>query len=77
MESVFGALEMSQLLNKFPGLSAQDIEGLVEAFRHVILKTLEERIQFRYEGNHLYPTEHYAQLAELFGKLAEHNKSCT
>lgn len=82
LESVFGAFEMARLLSTFPGLPSGEIENLLNSFRRVIAKTLEETVRFSLSGGskyHIDPHRHYQEFARLVGELDhEHQRRrCT
>ncbi|MGH7901699.1 MAG: hypothetical protein ACRENZ_08165, partial [Thermodesulfobacteriota bacterium] len=46
IESVFATFEMAKLLNKFPGMTKDQIEILVSSIRRLILKTLDLKVRY-------------------------------
>ena len=71
LESVFGAFEMGRLIGRLPGLPKEQIDGLLDRFRRVIARTLEETMTFPFEDGHLNPHGHYDMFARLVEGLDE------
>ncbi|HUV58513.1 MAG TPA: hypothetical protein VMW09_00180 [Desulfatiglandales bacterium] len=73
IESVFAAFEMGRLINKFPGMTSDDIKLLLVSIRRLIYKTLEKTITFpvkhRAGGNYLHPTELYDMFVKMIMEL--------
>ncbi len=69
LESVFGAFEMAQLAGRLPGLSGEELENLIKAFRAVIVQTLESSIQMQYSSDRVTGSPSHLALAKLIGKL--------
>lgn len=69
---------MARVIGKFPGLTARDIDPLLESFKRVIVRTLETQIRFPIsEQGVLLPTHIYGQLAEVIGRLNRHRPRCS
>jgi NAD-dependent SIR2 family protein deacetylase len=50
LEAVFAAFEMAQLFKALPPLTAGEVAGLSDALRTLIVRTLEQQIEFPIEG---------------------------
>jgi hypothetical protein len=73
VEIVFSAFEMARVLRKFPNRSAEEIEGLIEAIKTVIVTTLEQTMVFQYGRNEralILPAE-YVEFVKLLRHLRE------
>lgn len=69
IESIFAAFEMGRLINKFPGISGNEIVLHLAAIRKLIWITLEKTIKYPYERLNIYPPECYAKFAQLVKQL--------
>ena len=63
IEGLFAAFEMAELLHT----GGTEIDGmkLTDAIRQLILTTLEETVQFKYDASRVMPTDAYRTFAEL------------
>ena len=68
IESVFTALEISNVLGKLPSFDATEIPGVIASLKEVIVKTLESTINFPEYKSYIGAPEPY----ELFAKLLSH-----
>jgi NAD-dependent SIR2 family protein deacetylase len=71
IESIFGAIEMGRLIERFPGFQVRQLDDLSEAINHVIATTLEETIAFPVKDGQIRPTSSYEFLAHLLSLLNE------
>jgi hypothetical protein len=70
IEHLFASFEMAQLLGRFADLEVPDIDGLVEAMRHVITRTLERAIRWpMYESGAIAPPTPYDAFAHLLTRV--------
>ena len=70
VEIIFSALEMARLIKSFPGRLPEQIDGLIEALKTVIVTTLEQTILFTVEaGGHIRIPEPYGAFANLMDHL--------
>ena len=69
IESVFSAFEMGLLINRLPGISAEDISRLPLSIKRVILETLEERVKFTHTQRQVSPDPSYSDFAKLVGHM--------
>lgn len=65
IESIFTALELGKVIKRFPGLEDGDIDKAIDALKALIVRTLEERIEFRQERGRTYAPDSYARFADL------------
>jgi hypothetical protein len=72
IESVFSAIDMAKTVNRFPGYtSPQEIEDLLVSMRWVIVRTLEESMTWKHEGDRplVSRTEDYERLWEAINYI--------
>lgn len=65
LEAVFNAFEMAQLLEHLPGLENEERSALSSALRRVIVRTIEESIEYPFHDGAVHPTDSYWSLATL------------
>ena len=70
IESVFAAFEMARLINRFPGMSDNDIDSLLVSIRRVIFKTLEKTVIYPVQDKQIRPNPSYNSLVELISHLS-------
>ncbi len=80
LEAVFAAFEMAKLFGRLGSLSTEEIDGLPDALRAVIVETLERRIRFPIEQSGagpflVKPPRAYRGLVGLLGTLGENYRS--
>jgi len=64
LESVFNAFEMATLLQKFPGLSTEQIDLLIPSMVTLIVRTLEETMRFPIKNGSISPPATYESFAK-------------
>lgn len=69
IESIFTALEISNVLGKLPGFESKEIPGVIASLKEVIVKTLESTIDFPTSQSHIGVPQPYAQFAKLLTYL--------
>ncbi|TNF03459.1 MAG: hypothetical protein EP323_07595 [Gammaproteobacteria bacterium] len=69
IESIFTALEISNVLKRLPGFEADEIPGVIASLKEVIVKTLESTIDFPTSRSHIGVPKPYEQFAELVRHL--------
>jgi hypothetical protein len=74
LEAVFNAFEMALQLRKFPGMNDQEIEGLIPAIKTVIVRTLEQTIQFPFRDDRATPPADYAAFADTLRWIGKERK---
>jgi len=68
-ESVFGAFEMANLIEHFPGMKPHEIPNLVNSMKRLITKTLEESVELTNGSEGPDLGEAYKAFARLIAKL--------
>jgi NAD-dependent SIR2 family protein deacetylase len=73
IESVFGAVEMGKVLNRFLHYTGDQVNDLRAALVTLIVRTLEKTVRFPIhrskDGGSIVPAPPFRSLAELFAKL--------
>jgi hypothetical protein len=65
IESVFNALEVARILNKFPDFEPNEISEIIKSLKEVIVTTLEKTVAFPVHNNIISAPFAYAAFAEL------------
>jgi hypothetical protein len=65
IESVFTALELASTLKKLPGFDAEEIPGVVQSLKALIVTTLERKIEFPFRGTSVEAPGDYGRFVEL------------
>lgn len=73
IESIFTALELGKVIKTFPGLTQENIDKAINSLKALIVKTLEERIEFRLDRGRTYAPRSYAKFAELIDGIQSRN----
>lgn len=73
IESIFTALEISNVLGKLPDFEREEIPAVIASLKEVIVETLEKTIAFPMQGRSITPTKSY----DSFSKLIKHLKNET
>lgn len=68
IESIFTVLELGQIIQKVPGLSANDIIETIAALKKLIVKTIEVTMKFPTRGRYIGVPQPY----EAFGKMLDY-----
>ena len=76
IESIFAAFEIGSLIKKFLNLSEKDIDETITVIKILILKTLEQTVQFEYRNEQIKPDKTYNSFACLIKKISDGNKTC-
>lgn len=71
IESIFTALEISNVLRKLPGFTPEEIPEVIASLKEVIVKTLEETIDFPTTNSYVGVPKPY----EAFSDLLKHLRS--
>ncbi len=71
IESIFTALELSNILKKLPGFKAEEIPGVIASLKEVIVQTLESTIDFPTNMGHINVPKPYAEFATLLRYIRE------
>ena len=69
IESIFTALELGNIIQKFPGLAVEEIPLTISALKELIVKTLEVRIPFPTRKSYIGAPPPYDGFAELVKHL--------
>ena len=69
IESIFTALEISNVLGKLPGFEPDEIQNVIASLKEVIVKTLESTIYFPTSQSYIGVPEPYEQFTKLLGHL--------
>jgi hypothetical protein len=69
IESIFTALEISNVLRKLPGFEPEEIPGVIASLKEVIVKTLELTIDFPTEQSYIGVPKPYEEFAKLISHL--------
>lgn len=69
IESIFTALEISNVLKKLPGFEPEEIPSVIASLKEVIVKTLELTIDFPTEQSYIGVPEPYEEFAKLISHL--------
>lgn len=69
IESVFSAVDLARTLKTLPGISPEKIEDAAKALTWLIVRTLEQSIEFETRGGYLSGTADYISLAKLIEEL--------
>ena len=69
IESIFTALEISNILQKLPGFQPEEITDVIASLKEVIVKTLEATIYYPTVNSHIGVPKPYDKFAELVGHL--------
>ena len=77
IESIFAAFEMGALIKKFPNLSEKDIEETITAIKILILKTLEQTVQFECQDDRVKPDKTYNSFVNLIKQIRDGKKTCS
>lgn len=65
IESIFTALEISNLLGKLPTFESSEIPAVISSLKELIVKTLESTISFPTQDSYICVPEPYDKFAEL------------
>jgi hypothetical protein len=65
LEAVFNSFEMARQLNKFPGLTDEEVDRLIPAMTTVIVRTIELSMKFPMSGGAPHAPKHYEELANI------------
>ena len=71
IESVFTALEISNVLGKLPNFDATEIPSVISSLKKVIVKTLESTINFPTSQSYIGTPEPYESFTKLLSHLRE------
>jgi hypothetical protein len=71
IETLFGAIEMAQIINKFGRREQASIANLRDSIITLIVHTLELSIQFPVSEEHVYPPAPYGDFVEMVHDLSE------
>lgn len=80
IESIFTALELGKVIQKFPGLKAEEIDGVIASLKTLIVKTLEQTVLFPIHNNRIVAPDPYPYFYELINFLnteASPNQTCS
>jgi hypothetical protein len=69
IESIFTALEISNVLKKLPGFEAEEIPNVIASLKEVIVKTLELTIDFPTRKTYIGVPKPYEEFAKLISHL--------
>lgn len=69
IESIFTVLELGRIIQRVPGLSAEEIPQAIAALKELIVKTLEVTIEFPTGGYHSGVPKPYGAFADLIAYL--------
>lgn len=69
IETLFGAIEMAQIIGKFAGRNKEDIKRLRESIVSLIVHTLESTVKFPVSKNHIQPPLPYNDFVEMISAL--------
>lgn len=69
IESIFTALEISNVLKKLPGVEPENIQNVIASLKEVIVKTLEATIDFPTSNSYIGVPRPYEQFAALINYL--------
>lgn len=69
IESIFTALELGRVIQRIPGMEAQQIPDAIASLKELIVKTLEVTIRFPTERSYIYAPEPYGKFAKLLSYL--------
>lgn len=72
IESIFTALEISNLLKKLPGFKPEEIPDVIASLKEVIVKTLELTIDFPTDQSHIGAPKPYEEFAKLISHLRDY-----
>lgn len=77
LESVWGALEMGEIVGSIGKIPQQQVATTIAALRKVIVTTLEYSVQFRPDGTRLRPSAGYAAFFEIMQAVRRQEKPRT
>src|ERR1700682_5020379 len=69
IESIFTVLELGTIIRTVPGLSPDEIPGVIKALKEVIVKTLEVKMTFPTHGSEVGVPVPYEDFARLLSHL--------
>jgi hypothetical protein len=69
IESIFTVLELGRIIQRVPGLSAEQIPQAIAALKELIVKTLEVTIKFPTRGRYIDAPRPYEEFASLIVHL--------
>lgn len=64
IESIFNALEIANTIKKLPGYEADDIPGVIDSLKEVIVSTLENTLEFSYVNSNIVTPIPYDRFIE-------------
>jgi len=71
IETLFGAIEMGVLINKFGARTSADIKKLRDSIITLIVNTLELNIKFPVREGHIYPGPPYDKLVKMVTEIGQ------
>ena len=74
VESIFTAFEMAKILNRFPRREAAEIDGMIQALKKVIAKTLETTLRFPVQSGRIHSPAPYDKFVKLLRQLEQESK---
>ncbi len=69
IESVFATFEMARLIKRLPDIPSDDIELLLVSLKKMIVRTLEETVEYESEQGSVLPPKSYTQFVRLMKAL--------
>lgn len=69
IESIFTVLELGRIIQRVPGLTADQIPSIIAALKDLIVKTLEVTIPFPTKGRYIGVPKPYEEFAKLLKHL--------
>ena len=74
VESIFTAFEMAKILNRFPRHEAAEIDGMIQALKKVISKTLETTLRFPVVSGQIHSPEPYDKFVKVLRQLERESR---
>lgn len=74
IESIFTALELGKVIQRVPGLNKEDIPSAISALKTLIVRTLDQTIEFPTKGTSIHAPAPYADFADLVQRIRTHSE---